>query len=230
MSQPLVDSTLPAHSPTLRCSSAPFSPLSSPGKRSQAPVVPSPERFASAPKQLRSNLTKSVNAATNGAARLAPYSMDHHDAVLKAKLGSSSEVPHLAPQLPVKAMSAHVSSAQPERPVPTLALDHVASSGTTARTTAKVNATSDRPQQHRPPAPANQQPTPPGLAANYNVPIYPLSTYAHRDMLAADARGAALVSGHEHWVALVELGHLASQHHMSPYSMMKYGAQGELTF
>lgn len=52
--------------------------------------------------------------------------------------------------------------------------------------------------------------------------------YQQRDRLVADAYGAALESGNEDWVMLMDLAHLASQHQLSPYSVMKFGPLGEL--
>lgn len=50
--------------------------------------------------------------------------------------------------------------------------------------------------------------------------------YIQRDKLVASAQQSAIRSGNLHWVALMDLAHLASQHHMSPYSMMKFGPRG----
>ncbi len=50
--------------------------------------------------------------------------------------------------------------------------------------------------------------------------------YLQRDKLVASAQQSAIRSGNLHWVALMDLAHLASQHHMSPYSVMKFGPRG----
>ncbi|KAJ1021674.1 hypothetical protein NDA16_003810 [Ustilago loliicola] len=50
--------------------------------------------------------------------------------------------------------------------------------------------------------------------------------YIQRDKLVASAQQSVIRSGNLHWVALMDLAHLASQHHMSPYSMMKFGPRG----
>ena len=50
--------------------------------------------------------------------------------------------------------------------------------------------------------------------------------YVQRDKLVASAQQSAIRSGNYHWVALMDLAHLASQHHMSPYSIMKFGPRG----
>ncbi|EST08286.1 Dual specificity phosphatase, catalytic domain protein [Kalmanozyma brasiliensis GHG001] len=50
--------------------------------------------------------------------------------------------------------------------------------------------------------------------------------YIQRDKLVASAQQSAIRSGNFHWVALMDLAHLASQHHMSPYSIMKFGPRG----
>ncbi|SPO30152.1 uncharacterized protein UTRI_05991 [Ustilago trichophora] len=50
--------------------------------------------------------------------------------------------------------------------------------------------------------------------------------YLQRDKLVASAQQSAIRSGNFHWVALMDLAHLASQHHMSPYSIMKFGPRG----
>lgn len=50
--------------------------------------------------------------------------------------------------------------------------------------------------------------------------------YIQRDKLVISAQQSAIRSGNLHWVALMDLAHLASQHHMSPYSMMKFGPRG----
>ncbi|SNX86706.1 uncharacterized protein MEPE_05415 [Melanopsichium pennsylvanicum] len=50
--------------------------------------------------------------------------------------------------------------------------------------------------------------------------------YMQRDNLVASAQQSAVRSGNMHWVALMDLAHLASQHHMSPYSVMKFGPRG----
>ncbi|CDU22536.1 uncharacterized protein SPSC_01166 [Sporisorium scitamineum] len=50
--------------------------------------------------------------------------------------------------------------------------------------------------------------------------------YMQRDKLVASAQESAIRSGNLHWVALMDLAHLASQHHLSPYSVMKFGPRG----
>ncbi|GAC97753.1 hypothetical protein PHSY_005340 [Pseudozyma hubeiensis SY62] len=50
--------------------------------------------------------------------------------------------------------------------------------------------------------------------------------YVQRDKLVASAQQSAIRSGNLHWVALMDLAHLASQHHLSPYSAMKFGPRG----
>ncbi|CBQ69883.1 conserved hypothetical protein [Sporisorium reilianum SRZ2] len=50
--------------------------------------------------------------------------------------------------------------------------------------------------------------------------------YLQRDKLVASAQESAIRSGNLHWVALMDLAHLASQHHLSPYSVMKFGPRG----
>lgn len=50
--------------------------------------------------------------------------------------------------------------------------------------------------------------------------------YIQRDKLVASAQQSAIRSGNLHWVALMDLAHLASQHHTSPYSMIKFGPRG----
>lgn len=50
--------------------------------------------------------------------------------------------------------------------------------------------------------------------------------YLQRDKLVSSAQQSAIRSGNLHWVALMDLAHLASQHHMSPYSNMKFGPRG----
>ncbi|PWY99275.1 hypothetical protein BCV70DRAFT_140106, partial [Testicularia cyperi] len=55
-------------------------------------------------------------------------------------------------------------------------------------------------------------------ANNYN--------YLQRDRLVAEAQRSALLSGNHNWVVLMDLAHLASQHHLSPYSVMKFGPRG----
>ena len=64
------------------------------------------------------------------------------------------------------------------------------------------------------------------MATNGMVEIT-LEDFAQRDMIARNAVETARRSGNVDHVRLVELGRLASQHHMSPYSVLKYGTQGE---
>ncbi|KAN0062974.1 hypothetical protein ACQY0O_004797 [Thecaphora frezii] len=53
-----------------------------------------------------------------------------------------------------------------------------------------------------------------------------LQHYQERDALVADAFRAARQSGHLEWIILMELSRFASQHHLSPYSIMKFGPRG----
>ncbi|TKY88130.1 hypothetical protein EX895_002840 [Sporisorium graminicola] len=50
--------------------------------------------------------------------------------------------------------------------------------------------------------------------------------YMQRDKLVASAQESAIRSGNFYWVALMDLAHLASQHHLSPYSALKFGPRG----
>ncbi|KAI3482902.1 hypothetical protein L1887_54224 [Cichorium endivia] len=50
--------------------------------------------------------------------------------------------------------------------------------------------------------------------------------YLQRDKLVASAHRSAISAGNYHWLALMDLSHLASQHHLSPYSVMKFGPRG----
>ncbi|EPQ27354.1 uncharacterized protein PFL1_05275 [Pseudozyma flocculosa PF-1] len=53
-----------------------------------------------------------------------------------------------------------------------------------------------------------------------------LQHYQERDALVEDAFRAARESGNQEWIVLMDLSRFASQHHMSPYSLMKFGPRG----
>ena len=50
--------------------------------------------------------------------------------------------------------------------------------------------------------------------------------YVHRDIVANEVQDETERSGDQNSIRLVRLGRLASQHHLSPYSVMKYGVNG----
>jgi len=56
----------------------------------------------------------------------------------------------------------------------------------------------------------------------------PLNPHSQRDWAVQEVLEASKVSKQKEWVKLMKLSRLASQHHLSPYSKMKYGELGEL--
>lgn len=95
------------------------------------------------------------------------------------------------------------------------------SSSSTSTLNPKSNSNSTLPStsssQPRPPQDQHSQP-------NHNNNNNP---HSQRDWAVLEVLSAARISKQQEWVKLMHLSRLASQHHLSPYSVMKYGELGE---
>lgn len=96
------------------------------------------------------------------------------------------------------------------------------SSSSTSTLNPKSNSNSTLPStsssQPRPPQDQHSQPN---HNNNNNNP------HSQRDWAVLEVLSAARISKQQEWVKLMHLSRLASQHHLSPYSVMKYGELGE---
>jgi hypothetical protein len=133
-------------------------------------------------------------------------------------------------------VTAHVQPAKAAASAPAASLQSGKAAQLERAPSAEAKAANGRGAAAPPPAAAVVAKQPPAPASATQQQAQPQEeapppppTYEQRDALVQHVYKAARARQYQKWLNLLDFSWFASQHHLSPYSRLKFGAQGEST-